>query len=61
MRQILSNQVKGYKPYMEVHIVSELDMLPENEFNEIMDGIVQNNQKVIIKFAVMAEKIVKEL
>lgn len=61
MRQILSNQVKGYKPYMEVHIVSELDMLPENEFNEIMDGIVQNNQKAIIKFAVMAEKIVKEL
>lgn len=61
MRQILSNKVNGYKPYMEVHIVSDLDMLPETEFNQIMDGIVQDDQQMITKFVIFAEKVVKEL
>jgi len=61
MRELLNKYVNGYKPYMEVHVVSQLEMLPEGDFNQIMDGIVNNDNKMIMRFAAFAEKIVKEL
>jgi hypothetical protein len=61
MREILNSHVKGYKPYMEVHIVSDFEMLPEDDFIEMMDGIVNNDNRAIMRFAVFAEKVVKKL
>jgi hypothetical protein len=61
MRGILSNRVKGYLPYMEIQISTQMDMLPEDKYNEFMDAIVNNDENGIIRFIVFAEKIVKQL
>lgn len=62
IREILNNKVKGYTPDMEPHLMSELeDELSPKEFNEIMDGIVKNDDKKILNFIVKCERIVKEL
>jgi hypothetical protein len=59
MRQILSSEVNGYTPKMEIIISSKMDMLPEDQFNEMMDGIVSDNRNAILKFIVFAEKAIK--
>jgi hypothetical protein len=61
MRGILSNRVKGYLPYMEIQISTQMDMLPEDKYNEFMDAIVNNDENGIIRFIVFAENIVKQL
>lgn len=61
MRSILGTRVNGYEPYMEVHIVSELEMLPETEFNRIMDGIISDDKDAMREFVVFAERVVKEM
>lgn len=61
MRKILGTKVKGYKPYMEIHISTQMDNLPEDKYNEYMDAIVNNDNEGIVKFIVFAEKIVNQL
>jgi len=61
MRGILSRRVKGYLPYMEIQISTQMDMLPEDKYNEFMDAIVNNDENGIIRFIIFAEKIVKQL
>ena len=61
MRNILGTKVKGYKPYMEIHISTQMDNLPEDKYNEYMDAIVNNDNEGIVKFIVFAEKIVNQL
>jgi hypothetical protein len=62
IREILNKDVKGYSHDMEPHLISELESeLTPKEFNEIMDGIVKNDQKMILKFVVKCERIVKDL
>lgn len=61
MRGILGTKVKGYKPYMEVHISTQMDNLHEDEYNEMMDAIVNNDQEGINNFVRFAENIVRQL
>lgn len=61
MRSILSNKVNGYKPYMEIHISTQMDNLPEDEYNELMDAIVNNDNQGINKFVKFSENIVRQL
>lgn len=62
IRNILNNKVKGYSPDMEPHLMSELEeTLTPKEFNEIMDGIVKNDNDKILLFIIKCENIVKDL
>lgn len=62
IREILNNRVDGYEPSMESHLIMSLEQtLNPKEFNELMDGIVRNDDKVIIKFIVKCERIVREM
>jgi hypothetical protein len=61
LREFLSDNVKGYEPYMEVHIVTELESLPENEFNEIMDGFLRDDDKAFKKLKRISEDVINEL
>jgi len=61
MRGILAKKVKGYLPYMEIQISTQMDMLPEDKYNEYMDAIVNNDNDGILGFIIFAEKIVKQL
>jgi hypothetical protein len=60
MRGILS-KINGYLPYMEVQISTNMDMLPEDTYNEYMDAIVNNDKDGIRRFVIFAEKIVNQL
>ena len=60
IRGILS-KIKGYLPYMEIQISTNMDMLPEDTYNEYMDAIVNNDEDGIRRFVIFAEKIVKQL
>jgi hypothetical protein len=46
---------------MEIQISTQMDMLPEDKYNEFMDAIVNNDENGIIRFIIFAEKIVKQL
>jgi hypothetical protein len=47
---------------MEPHLMSELEeTLTPKEFNEIMDGIVKNDNDKILLFIIKCENIVKDL
>ena len=61
MRGILAKRVKGYLPNMEIQISTQMDMLPEDKYNEYMDAIVNNDNDGILGFIIFAEKIVKQL
>jgi hypothetical protein len=61
MRGILGTKVKGYKPYMEIHISTQMDNLPEDEYNEFMDAIVNNDTQGINEFVKFAQNIVNQL
>jgi hypothetical protein len=61
MRKILGTKVKGYKPYMEIHISTQMDNLPEDEYNEYMDSIVNNDSQGINEFVKFAQNIVNKL
>lgn len=61
MRNILGTKVNGYKPYMEIHISTQMDNLPEDEYNEFMDAIVNNDTQGINEFVKFAENIVRQL
>ena len=61
MRGILAKKVKGYLPNMEIQISTQMDMLPEDKYNEYMDAIVNNDNDGILGFIIFAEKIVKQL
>ena len=61
MRGILGRRVNGYLPYMEIQISTQMDMLPEDKYNEYMDAIVNNDNDGILGFIIFAEKIVKQL
>jgi hypothetical protein len=60
IRRILS-KIEGYLPYMEVQISTNMDMLPEDTYNEYMDAIVNNDKDGIRRFVIFAEKIVNQL
>ena len=60
MRGILC-KINGYLPYMEVQISTNMDMLPEDTYNEYMDAIVNNDEDGIRRFVIFAEKIVNQL
>ena len=60
MRGILS-KINGYKPYMEIHISTQMDNLPEDEYNKFMDAIVNNDTQGINEFVKFAQNIVNKL
>jgi hypothetical protein len=61
MREFLGDNVSEYQPSMEVNIVNELESLPETEFNELMDGFLNNEQAAYNKLKRLAEDVIKDL
>lgn len=61
MREFLGDNVSEYQPSMEVNIVNELESLPEREFNELMDGFLNNEQAAYNKLKRLAEDVIKDL
>jgi hypothetical protein len=61
MRTLLGTKVNGYMPYMEVHISTQMDNLPADEYNEMMDAIVNNDKDGTDKFLKFAQNIVNKL
>lgn len=61
MRLILSTKVNGYMPYMEIHISTQMDNLPEDDYNNYMDYIINNDNDGISEFVKFAQNIVNKL
>lgn len=61
MREFLGDNVSEYQPSMEVNIANELESLPEREFNELMDGFLNNEQAAYNKLKRLAEDVIKDL
>jgi hypothetical protein len=61
MREFLGDNVSEYQPSIEVNIVNELESLPEREFNELMDGFLNNEQAAYNKLKRLAEDVIKDL
>jgi len=60
LRSIFSS-VDGYRPNMEVIISTQMDNLPEDEYNEYMDSVVNNDQSGVEKLKKFVKTIVDRL
>ena len=60
LRSVFSS-VEGYRPNMEVIISTQMDNLPEDEYNEYMDSVVNNDQSGIEKLKKFVRSIVDRL
>jgi hypothetical protein len=61
IRYLLEEFVDGYDPSMENDLTFELEGLGPKVYNRYMDGIVNDNNKIIGEFIKMCEEIVKTL
>jgi hypothetical protein len=61
VRFLLEEFVAGYDPSMESDITVMIEDLPANEYNKYMDGIVNDNNKIIGEFITFCEECVEVL
>ena len=61
IRFFLEEFVDGYDPSMESDLTMMIEDLPTKEYNRFMDGIVNDDNKVIGEFVSFCEEAVKEL
>ena len=61
IRYFLEEFVDGYEPSMESDITMMIEDLPAKEYNRFMDGIVNDDNKIIGEFIKFCEDAVKEL
>jgi hypothetical protein len=59
--KIMSEFVNGYEPSMESDLNMMIEALPASEYNKYMDGIVNDDNKIIGDFIAFCEEAVKEL
>jgi hypothetical protein len=61
IRYFLEEFVNGYEPSMESDLNMMIEALPASEYNKYMDGIVNDDNKIIGEFIAFCEEAVKEL
>jgi hypothetical protein len=61
IRYFLEEFVNGYEPSMESDLNMMIEALPASEYNKYMDGIVNDDNKIIGDFIAFCEEAVKEL
>jgi hypothetical protein len=61
VRFFLEEYVSGYDPSMESDLTMMIENLPAKEYNRFMDGIVNDDNKIIGEFIKFCEDAVKEL
>jgi len=61
IRYFLEEFVDGYEPSMESDLTFELESLGPKVYNKYMDGIVNDDNKIIGEFVAKCEEIVKSL
>ena len=61
IRYFLEEFVDGYDSNMESDITMMIEDLPAKEYNRFMDGIVNDDNKIIAEFIKFCEDSVKEL